>query len=152
MNWWELDNNNNNNNTAIYLFIIYYYYILFITNCRVHTNTNNNRNKITQDKTKSNKINNEMKKNWSVKLFTLKHELLTLRTALAVATRLVEGQWLEEQVNMLKLRIFRIGTRRLFRGQGQHLAPLKIFVNNKVWKWRRLLCSVSKFNHPDKLS
>jgi hypothetical protein len=48
-------------------------------------------------------------------LFTLKSEFVKisveLRTALAAETRLSEGQWLEEQLNMAKLRMFRAETR-----------------------------------------
>jgi hypothetical protein len=66
------------------------------------------------------------KKNWSG-LLTLKCELLKilvcLQTALALETHVAEGQWLEEQVNMVKLPIFRVGTRRptVSRTKGQHL-------------------------------
>jgi hypothetical protein len=61
----------------------------------------------------------------------MKQELLKiflcLQTTFAFETRLAEGQWLEEQVNMLKLRIFREGKRRpaVSRAEGQHLMPLK---------------------------
>jgi hypothetical protein len=49
------------------------------------------------------------------KLSTLKYELLKvsagLQTACAVGTLLAEGQWLEKQVDMMKLRMFRVETR-----------------------------------------
>jgi hypothetical protein len=58
---------------------------------------------------------------------------VSLHTTFAIESRLTEGQWLEEQVNVLKVRMFRVGTRgRLFRGQGQHLMPLKAFIKNKT--------------------
>jgi hypothetical protein len=36
-----------------------------------------------------------------------------LQTALAAETHLAEGQWLEEQLNIVKLRMLRSGTRIL---------------------------------------
>jgi hypothetical protein len=49
-----------------------------------------------------------------------------LQTALAAEVRLSEGQWLEEQQNIEKLRMFRVGTRipTISRREGKHLAPL----------------------------
>jgi hypothetical protein len=46
----------------------------------------------------------------------------------------VETQRLEEQVNLLKLRMFRVGTRRpsTSRTGGQHLEPLKTFSKNEA--------------------
>jgi hypothetical protein len=48
-------------------------------------------------------------------LFAFKREFLTIyaysQSALAAETYLAEGQWLEEQLNMVKLRMFRSGTR-----------------------------------------
>lgn len=57
-----------------------------------------------------------------------------LQTAFAAETRLAEGQWLEEQLNVVKLRMFRAGTRTqtVSRAEGQHLVPVKIFVKNKL--------------------
>jgi hypothetical protein len=50
-----------------------------------------------------------------LRLFTLKYDLLKvsvdLQTAFAGETHLGEGQWLKEQLNVLKLRTFRVGTR-----------------------------------------
>jgi hypothetical protein len=50
-----------------------------------------------------------------LRLFTVKHDLLKisvhLQTAFAADTHLAEGQWLEEQLNVVKLRMFRVGTR-----------------------------------------
>jgi hypothetical protein len=50
-----------------------------------------------------------------LRLYTLKHELLKIsvhsQTAFAVGTHLAEGQWLKEQLNEVKLRMFRVGTR-----------------------------------------
>jgi hypothetical protein len=49
------------------------------------------------------------------RLFKLKHDLLKisldLQTAFAADTHLAEGQWLKEQLNVAKLRMFRVGTR-----------------------------------------
>jgi hypothetical protein len=73
-------------------------------------------------------------------LFILKHEFLNisvhLQSAFAAETRLAEGQWLEEQLNWVKLRMFRVGTRipTVSRAEGQHLAPLKTFIKNKASK------------------
>jgi hypothetical protein len=52
-----------------------------------------------------------------------------LQTAFTAETRLDEGQCLE-QLNVVKLRMFRVGTRMqtVSRTQGQHLLPLKIFI------------------------
>jgi hypothetical protein len=89
---------------------------------------------------------------------TLKLEFLkipvSLQTVFEVETCLAVGKWLEEQVNMLKLRMLRLGTRRptISRTYGQHLVPIKTFIKNKVSKWRRLLCSVNKFNLCNELS
>jgi hypothetical protein len=50
-----------------------------------------------------------------LRLFTLKHESLKisvhLHTAFAAETHPAEGQWLKEQLIMVKLRMFRVGTR-----------------------------------------
>jgi hypothetical protein len=58
------------------------------------------------------------------RLLTLKQEFLKasvhLQSVFAVETHLAEGQWLEEQLKMLKLPMFRVGHQkadRLFRGQ-----------------------------------
>jgi hypothetical protein len=46
--------------------------------------------------------------------FKLKHDLLKilidLQTAFAADTHLAEGQWLKEHLNVVKLRMFRVGT------------------------------------------
>jgi hypothetical protein len=59
-------------------------------------------------KKQQNKQWKQNKKNF--RLLTLKHDSLkiciSLRGALAVETHLAEGQWPEEQVNMLKLSVF----------------------------------------------
>jgi hypothetical protein len=65
-----------------------------------------------------------------LRIFTLKHEFLKisvdLQTALAADTHLAEGQLLKEQLNVVKLRMFRVGTRMatVSRIWGQYLAPL----------------------------
>jgi hypothetical protein len=94
-----------------------------------------NSNETTQDKTHTHK-----RKNDQLRLFIFKNELLkisvSLQTAFAAETHLAEGQWLEEQVNTVKLRMFRRETRMpiVSRAEGQHLAPLKIFIKNKASK------------------
>jgi hypothetical protein len=62
-----------------------------------------------------------------LRLFMLKHEL---QTAFAAETHLAEGQWQEEQADMVKLRMFRAGTRMptLSRTEGEHLVLLKTFI------------------------
>jgi hypothetical protein len=48
-------------------------------------------------------------------IFALKYDLLNmsvdLETVFAEETHLAEGQWLKEQLNVLKFQIFRVGTR-----------------------------------------
>jgi hypothetical protein len=76
-----------------------------MANYRVSTNTNNS-SKTTQDKKKSD----------GLRIFIFKPDLLNisvdLQTAFAADTHLAEGQWLKEQLNVVKLRMFRVGTRR----------------------------------------
>jgi hypothetical protein len=66
-----------------------------------------------------------------LRLFKLKHDLLKisvdLQTAFAADIHLAEGQWLKEQLNVAKLRMFRVGTRvpTVSRTEGQYLVPLK---------------------------
>jgi hypothetical protein len=52
---------------------------------------------------------------YHLKLFTFKRKFLKmsidLHTALATGTHPTEGQWLEEQLNMVMLLMFREGTR-----------------------------------------
>jgi hypothetical protein len=68
-------------------------------------------------------------------LFTFKPEYLNisvgLHTALAAETHRAEGQWLKEQLNVVKLRMLRVGTRMqtVSRTEGQYLAPLKAFIS-----------------------
>jgi hypothetical protein len=75
-----------------------------------------------------------------LRLFALKHELLKItadvQTAFATDTHLAEGQWLKEQLNVLKLRMFRVGTRMstVSRTDGQCLVPLKTFIKNNASK------------------
>jgi hypothetical protein len=59
-----------------------------------------------------------------------------LRTACAAETRETERQWLKEQLNVLKLCMFRVGTRMptVSTTEGQHLAPLKTFIKNNASK------------------
>jgi hypothetical protein len=72
-----------------------------------------------------------------LRLFTFKYDLpkisVDLQTAFAAETRLAEGQWLKEQLNVLKLLMFRVGTlmTTVSRTEGQCLVPLKAFIKNK---------------------
>jgi hypothetical protein len=71
---------------------------------------------------------------------TLKHDVLKisveLQAAFAPGTHLAEGQWLKEQLNVVKLRMFRVGTRMptVSRTEGQYLVPIKIFIKNNASK------------------
>jgi hypothetical protein len=81
-------------------------------------NTNNS-NKTTQGKTNNKNYNKrntkKQRKMDQLMLFTLKYHLLNISADLqilfAAETLLDEGQWLKEQLNVLKLRMFRVGTR-----------------------------------------
>jgi hypothetical protein len=61
-----------------------------------------------------------------LRYFKLKHDLLkiylNLQTAFAADTHLAEGQWLKEQLNVVKLCMFRVGTRTppVDRTEGQY--------------------------------
>jgi hypothetical protein len=98
------------------------------------------------------------KKSDELMLFIFKGEFLKssvdLHTALAAETNRIEGQWLEEQQNMVKFHAFRIGTRMqtASRRKGQYLAPLKTFNKNIAQEWRLLFCSGSIFKFYNKLS
>jgi hypothetical protein len=82
-----------------------------MANYRVSKNINSS-NKTAQDKT--NKKQQKQSKMNHFQLLTLKHEFLkisiSLQTAFAAETHVAEVQWPEEQVNMLKSRMFRVGT------------------------------------------
>jgi hypothetical protein len=107
-----------------------------MANYRVSTNTNNS-NKRTQDKTTKRKTRKQRKVN-QLRLFKLKHDLLKisidLQTALAADTHLAEGQWLTEQLNLVKLGMFRVRTRRptVSRTEGQYFVPQKAFIKNSA--------------------
>jgi hypothetical protein len=106
-----------------------------MANYGVSTNTNNS-NKTTQDKTntKTTTIMDQLR------LFRLKHDLLKLsvdlQTALTADTHLAEGQWLKEQLNVVKLRMFRVGTRMptVSRAEGQCSVPVKTFIKSNSSK------------------
>jgi hypothetical protein len=65
-----------------------------------------------------------------LRLFELKNKFLKisedLQTALTAEAHLAEGQWLDEQLNMVKLPMFRVGNRTAtFSGnERQQLPPL----------------------------
>jgi hypothetical protein len=71
-----------------------------------------------------------------LRLFKLQYDLLKtsidLQTALAADTHLAEGQWLKERLNVAKLRMFRVGTRRqtVSRTEGQFIVPQKALIRN----------------------
>jgi hypothetical protein len=75
-----------------------------------------------------------------LRLFTFKYDLLKisvyLQTEFAAETHPAEGQWLKEQLNVLKLRMFRVGTRMptVSRTDGHCLVPLKTFIKNIALK------------------
>jgi hypothetical protein len=74
-----------------------------------------------------------------LRLFTLRHELLKiscLQTAFVAETTVTEGKWLKEQLTVVKLRMFLLGTRMpiISRTKGQYLMLVKIFIRNKVSK------------------
>jgi hypothetical protein len=78
------------------------------------------------------------RKNDRTRLFKLKYLLLKIytnvQTEFAAETNLAVGQWLEEQLNIEKFRMFRVGTRKptASRTEGQDLAPLKTFIKNRA--------------------
>jgi hypothetical protein len=88
--------------------------------------------------TTANTGQNKQRKVNQLSLFKLKHDLLKisidLQTALAADTHLAEGQWPKEQLNVVKLRMYRVGTRRptVTRTEGQYLVPLKTFIKNNA--------------------
>jgi hypothetical protein len=74
------------------------------------------------------------------RLFTLEHQLLKisvyLQTAFAAQTHLAEGQWLKEQLNMVKFLMFRVGTRMptVSWTEGKYLVSVKTFIENNASK------------------
>jgi hypothetical protein len=60
----------------------------------------------------------------------------------------------EGQLNVVKLRMFRVGKRMptVSKTEGQYLMPIKRFIENKASMWRRLICSVCKFYFSNILS
>jgi hypothetical protein len=76
--------------------------------------------------------------NYQSRLFKLKYELLKIstnsQTEFAVETHLAVGQWLEEQLNIEKFQMFRVGTREPTASstEGQNLVSLKIFIKNRA--------------------
>jgi hypothetical protein len=73
---------------------------------------------------------------------------------ICAAEILTEGQWLEGQQNIVTFLMFQRATRvpAASKGMEQSLAPVKKFVKNKAQEWRRLFCSVCKYNFYNKLS
>jgi hypothetical protein len=93
-----------------------------------------------QENTGQNNKKTIKRKMYQLRLFKLKHELLKifiyLQTTFAADTHLAEGQWLKERLNVVKLRIFRVGTRMttVSRTEGQYLMPQKTFIKNNASK------------------
>jgi hypothetical protein len=93
---------------------------------------------IRQHRTKQTKTTTKERKMDQLRLFTLKHDSLKisvdLQTAFAAETHLAEGQWLKEQLNMVKLRMFRVGTQMstVSGTEGQYLVPLKTFIKRNA--------------------
>jgi hypothetical protein len=60
-------------------------------------------------------------------------DLYVYKLYLPAETQLAEGQWLEEQLNTVKLRMSRTGTRMptVSRTERRHLAPLETFIKKK---------------------
>jgi hypothetical protein len=88
----------------------------------------------------NNKRKTKQRRMDQLRLFTLKYDLLKiyldLQTASVADTHLATGQWLKEQLNVVKLRMFRVGTRMptVSRTEGQYLVPLKAFIKNNASK------------------
>jgi hypothetical protein len=70
-----------------------------------------------------------------IRLFKLKHDLLTIYLDLQTAFA-AEGQWLKEQLKLVKLPTFRVGARipTVSRTAEQYLVPLKTFIKNNASK------------------
>jgi hypothetical protein len=104
-----------------------------MSNYRVSTNTTTKEDSTGQNNKVKNKKTGIVNQ---LRLFKLQYDLLKisidLQTALAADAHLAEGQWLKEQLNVVKLRMFRVGTRRptVFRTEGQYLAPQKALIRN----------------------
>jgi phenylalanyl-tRNA synthetase alpha subunit len=101
----------------------------------VSTNTGNSSNMTTQDITEK-----QTNKEYQLKMFILKRKFRKISVdlrehfELAAEPHQAEGRWLDEQLNSVKLRIFRVGTRRptVSRREGQHLTQLKTFLKDKA--------------------
>jgi hypothetical protein len=78
--------------------------------------------------------------NESAMAFYTKNDLLKisvhLQTEFSAETHLAEGQWLKEQLKVVKLRMFQVGTLipTVSRTEGQYLVPLKTFIKNNSLK------------------
>jgi hypothetical protein len=101
-----------------------------MTSYRVSTITNNS-NIPQKEQQKQRKMN-------QARLLKLKHEFLkislSLQTAFAVETLLAEGQWLEEQVNMVKLTNVRSRNPKAdyFEDRGATFSATKTFIKNNA--------------------
>jgi hypothetical protein len=93
-----------------------------MANYRVSTNTNSN--KTTNDKTTTKETTKQKAFYTQTRLTKIS---VDLQTAFAAETHLAEGQWLKRQPNVLKLRMFRVGTRMstVSRTYGHCSVPLK---------------------------
>jgi hypothetical protein len=86
------------------------------------------------------KTNEKQRKFHQLRLFIFKREFIKisvdLKTEFGADTHLAEGQWLKAHLNVIKLRMFRVGTRMptVSRTDGQYLLPLKTFIKNNTSK------------------
>jgi hypothetical protein len=75
-----------------------------------------------------------------LRIFKFKNDLLKisvdLQTAFSADTHLAEGQWLKDQLSVVKLRTFRVGTQMptVSRAEGQYLVPQKTYIKNNASK------------------
>jgi hypothetical protein len=100
-----------------------------VANFRVSTNSSN---ETREDKIKLNKGKGIFK------FFIFKPAFLKiglsvdLQTALTAGTRRAEGQWLQQQLNAVKLRVFRVGTgmQTVRCTVGQYVEPIKTSVED----------------------
>jgi hypothetical protein len=74
--------------------------------------------------------------------------ICTFRNLSAAETYLAERQWLNEQLNVVKLRMVRVGTQipTVSRAERQYLVPVNTFIKKNVSQWRRLICSLCEFH------
>jgi hypothetical protein len=88
--------------------------------------------------TKQTKTTTKQRQMDQLRLFKLKHDLpkisVDIQTSFAADTHITKGQWLMEQLNVVKLCMFRVGTRMptVSRTERQYLVPLKTFIKKCI--------------------